>query len=114
MPRDGDQMTSKTVRSAEVPRPRCVSWVGPFADRTCSLTRVVECAGLRLAVWTCTDPVRYVNVKFKAYRFPTGRARKWWPGCSSAWYDAFYGEDGDCYPGRTQYVVYRGGRRRSS
>jgi hypothetical protein len=79
------------------------------------MTRVVEKAGVKLEVWTCTDPSRppkrpYAN----AYRFPRKDARRWWPGCESAWYDAHFtgGAEnrGFCFPGRTQYVVYAGGR----
>lgn len=113
MPRDGDPMTTKLAPPAAASRPRRTNRTVPPADCTCSLTRVVERNGLRLAVWTCTKPRPYANVKFKAYRFRTGLARRWWPGCSGAWYDAHYREDNSCYPGLTQYVVYRGGRRRS-
>jgi hypothetical protein len=95
-------------------RPRCVDRTGPRADDTCSMTRVVEKAGVRLEVWTCTDPRPSVRCQWEAYRFPRKDARRWWPGCESAWYDAHFtgGAEnrGDCTPGRTQYVVYAGGR----
>jgi hypothetical protein len=88
---------------------------GPPADETCTLTRVVERAGLHLGVWTCTEPRPVVRVKWSAYRFPQEFTRKWWPGATSAWYDAHYYPDercpglDACIPGRTQYVVYEGG-----
>ena len=92
---------------------------GPRVDDTCSLTRVVERAGMRLAVWTCTDPRPCVRAKWSAYRFPEEFTRKWWPGATSAWYDAHYYPDDRCpgmdacIPGRTQYVVYEGGANRA-
>jgi hypothetical protein len=68
---------------------------------------------VRLAVWTCTRPAPTgPRVKLDANRFPDRHARRWWPGCRSAWYDAHYYRDAwgkGCIPGRTQYVVYDGG-----
>ena len=53
-------------------------------------------------------------MKSSAHRFCDWHAHRWWPGCTSAWYnahcdDSLWGER--CIPGRTQYVVYRGGLR---
>jgi hypothetical protein len=95
-------------------RPHCVDRRGPPADETCAMTRVVEKGGVKLEVWTCLDPRPTVRGRYEAYRFPRKDARRWWPGCESAWYDAHFtgGAEnrGFCFPGRTQYVVYRGGR----
>jgi hypothetical protein len=49
-----------------------------------------------------------------AHPFPDDYARRWWPGCIGAWYDAHYREDGSCVPGTTQYALYQGGVRRPS
>jgi len=102
-------------------RPRCVSWPVPAADQTCTLTRVVEHRGMRLEVWSCSDTRRMLlQVRTEAYRFPLRAARRWWPGCQSGWYDAIYDGHtnrvgwGDCTPGRTQFVVYRGGKPRKA
>ena len=117
MPRNGDRMDSKSPAPREVPQGHhLVFRPGPRADRTCKLTRVVQRDGVKLAVWTCTRPAPTPPfAKFRAYRFSPRYAWRRWPGCSSAWYDAHYFRDGwgeHCIPGRTQYVVYRGGRRR--
>ena len=108
-------MDSMSPATSTPKRPRPSFRPGPKADRTCKLTRVVERGRVKLAIWTCTRPAPTGPFgKFSAYRFSTRYARQRWPGCSSAWYDAHYARSpwGEhCIPGRTQYVVYRGGLR---
>jgi len=115
MPRNGERMapTTRSSDTLESMRPRRVTRSTPPADETCKLTRVVETGRLKLAVWTCTEPQLYSRTRMNAYRFPQRYARKWWPGCRSAWYDAHYfdlGESKSCFPGLTQFVVYEGGK----
>ncbi len=108
-------MVSPVTDQAEVvpDRPRPCFREGPPADDTCEMTRVVRRRGTRFEVWTCTDPQPTIRVKLDANRFPAEDAKRWWPGCASAWYDALYHPDHSCTPGRTQFVVYdgEGGRR---
>ena len=111
-------MAARKSGKAKAPgRPRMAILPAPKADDTCSLSRTVEVAGLRLEVWNCSDPRPLVRAKMKAHRFPKRDTRVWWPGSLSAWYDAHYYPDElaggvACIPGRTQYVVYEGGRAR--
>ena len=108
-------MAARTGGKAKAPgRPRMAILPGPPADETCSLSRIVEVAGLRLEIWNCSDPRPLIRVKMKAHRFPKEDTRVWWPGSVSAWYDAHYYPDQwtgleACIPGRTQFVVYEGG-----
>jgi hypothetical protein len=108
-------MATRKRRKAKAPdRPRMAIFPRPSADETCSLSRTVEVAGLRLEVWSCSDPRPLIRVKMQAHRFPRKYTRVWWPGSLGAWYDAHYRPDGwtgreQCIPGRTQYVLYAGG-----
>jgi hypothetical protein len=108
-------MAARKSGKAKAPgRPRLAILPHPSADETCSLSRTVEVADLRLEIWNCSDPRPLIRVKMTAHRFPTKYTRVWWPGSLSAWYDAHYYPDElsgleGCIPGRTQYVVYEGG-----
>ena len=70
-------MAARKSAKAKVPgRPRMAILSGPPADATCSLSRTVEVAGLRLEIWACSDPRPLIRVKMTAHRFPNrGHAR---------------------------------------
>ena len=97
-------------RGKEYPCPKPHFWPPIPADATCQLTRTVVRNGVTLALWTCSRPSLTLQGR-RAYRFDHKYTQRWWPGSLSGWYDAVYFQDRSCFPGRTQYVVYQGGRR---
>lgn len=87
----------------------------PQADESCVLSRVVERGGLRLEVWSCSDPSPPIRWTRQPVRRNQGLALAFWPGCESAWHDQVVvpGEDGDppfVSSGKAQFVVYSGAR----
>ena len=50
-------MAARKSGKAKAPgRPRMAILPGPSTDETCSLSRIVEVAGLRLEIWNCSEP----------------------------------------------------------
>lgn len=87
----------------------------PQADESCVLSRVVERDGLRLEVWSCSDPSPPILSTRQPVRRDPALAQAFWPGCESAWHDQVVvpGEEGDppfVSSGEAQFVVYSGVR----
>jgi len=86
----------------------------PRADDSCVLSRVVERDGLRLEVWSCTDPRPPIRSTRQPVRRAEDLAQAFWPGCESAWHDQVVVRDEEggrpfVTPGQAQFVVYSGG-----
>jgi hypothetical protein len=87
----------------------------PSADESCVLSRVVERDGLRLEVWSCSDPSPQIQWTRQPVRRDPGLAQAFWPGCESAWHDQVVerreeGEPPFVKSGEAQFVVYSGAR----
>ncbi|MBS1108624.1 MAG: hypothetical protein H6Q88_616 [Anaeromyxobacteraceae bacterium] len=86
----------------------------PRADDSCVLSRVVERDGLRLEVWSCSDPSPPIRSTRQPVRRAADLAQAFWPGCESAWHDQVVVRDEELgrpfvTPGQAQFVVYSGG-----
>jgi len=85
----------------------------PSSDDTCTLSRVVESASLRLEVWTCVSPTpRPPTGDFTVGVFRRGElipARELWPGSIEAW-SCNTGK----FPGHLDLVLYLGGEEEAS
>ena len=110
-----DAMAARKSGKATAPgRPRMAILPGPPADATCSLSRIVQVAGLRLEIWNCSDQRPLIRVKMRPTGFQRGHtrlvARQLRPGTTPTTTGQFHGGERASLEGPSTWSRGRGPR----